>query len=88
METLNNTNPIDIAYKWENQILKKVGDFFTLEVDSLLVKHDQSFELEKKWRYWFYVKEKKSGHLFWVFASIDNEVLIDITTTDLDEFED
>ena len=90
METFNITNPIEIAYKWENQILKKVGDFFTLEVKNLLVQHDKSFELEKEWRYWFYVKEKESGQLFWVFASIneDKSQLKDITTADLNEFED
>ena len=90
METFHNTNPIDISHIWENQILEKVSSYFSIQVDDLLIKYDESFELSEKWRYGFYVKYKKTWQLFWVFASIDSTKtqLMNITTADLDKFED
>jgi hypothetical protein len=88
MENITNINPINIAHQGEDKILEKVWDYFSIEVSNLLVKHDQSFELDKKWRYGFYVKEKNTWHVFWVFASFKDEKLADLTTTDLDYFEE
>jgi hypothetical protein len=88
MENLNNQDIIEIALEWKDKILQKVWDYFSLEVQNLLIKYEDSFELEKKWRYWFYVKERNTWQLFWVFGSIENEELVDLTTTDLQYFED
>lgn len=88
METFNKPNLIQIAHEWENEILAKVWDYFSLEINNLLIKYEDTFELEKKWRFWFYVKEKNTWHLYWVFASIEDEKLVDLTTTDLDYFEE
>lgn len=88
MEKFTDINPINLAHKGENQILEKVWEYFSIEVNNLLIKYNQSFELEKKWRYGFYVKEKSTWHVFWVFASLKDEKLTNLTTTDLDYFED
>jgi hypothetical protein len=89
MDALNN-NPVEISHIWESQILEKVSNYFSIQVDDLLIKYDDSFELSEKWRYGFYVKKKSSWQLFWVFASVDTvkNHLMNITTADLNTFED
>lgn len=86
MENKIEVLPENIWIKFTNQIIKKISDFYSIDINNLILQNHRSFKLEDNDNeYWFFVEDEKTKNHYWISAIYfaDTDELIKLECTEL-----